>query len=384
MLSIEDKALPGLADLNEERLRVITGAERVALLRLRYRAGKRAILHLEAQSGGTRTEGTLWFFKGDKARRLARRNKATARFAPGVEALFEAFPNDHRMPQIRDFLADHRATVARLTGVPTTRAPVLLRYRPGLSCTFRCELHDGTDAYVKLINDDDVARLLAANRAMGDQLAGTPMTIAPALGVDVSVGAIAYGRAPGNTLDAVLARADTLAPLEQAIAALRRFWQVDLTPERRMDANMLLARARESVAFVAVTAPGSTPATQAVLDRLEASRPDAPLQPVHGDMKLEHLFIDGTRTTLIDTESVSLGLPDYDLAQLYGRLWQAEQEGLLPLALVQAATAGVRAHAGPAFDWCLDVVALRLAKFYAQRPAPGMTQAITAIVKRLH
>ena len=383
MLRIEDAHLPGLADLSHDRLCAITGADEVALLRLRYQAGKRAILHISARSGADCHEGTLWFFKGDKGRRLARRNKGTARFDPPTQALFEAFPHDHRMPQIRDFLANHQAILPGLTGARASAAPVLLRYRPGLSCTFRCELEGRDQVFVKLVNDDDPVRLRGANRAARDALAGSGVSVAPALGIDPRVGAIAYGRAPGVPLDAALARARDLVPLERAIAALRVFRDAPIAAERRMGPDMLLTRARESVAFVAVTAPSCLHAAAGILDTLGATMPEGQLRPIHGDMKLEHVFLDGEGVTLIDTESVSTGLPDYDLAQLYGRLWQAELEGHLPRPLVREASARVRAQAGPAFDWCLGVVAARLAKFYAQRPAPDMARSITAILDRL-
>lgn len=146
---------------------------------------------------------------------------------------------------------------------------------------------------------------------------------------------------------------------------------------------MLLARARESVDFVAITAPSCLSDVASILRDLEKRRPDAPLRPIHADMKLEHVVLDADQTTLIDTESVSLGLPDYDLAQLFGRIWQAEQEGRFPTPLAEAAAARVRDAAGTSFHWCLSIVAVRLAKFCAQRPGPDTDSAIRAILGRL-
>ena len=383
MLSIEDAALPGLAELSEERLRAITGADNVAVLRLRYRAGKRAILHVETRSGAMGGEGAVWFFEGDKARRLARRNKAAARFDAATGALFEAFPQDHRMPQIRDFLNRHAAILTDLTGQAPAGPPVLLRYRPGLSCTLRCGLADGSTVYVKLIGDDDPRRLMDQNREMRRQLHGGAVDVVPALGIDPSVGAIAYSAAPGEALDSLLPRLPDMTPLDQTIDALRRLGRSPVLPARTLGPDALRFRAQESAAFIAVTAPALAPRADAILARLSVPPPDLPLCPIHGDMKLEHVFLDGPRTCLIDTESLSLGLPDYDLAQLHGRLCQAELDGLLPAALVHQASARIRAMAGPAYDWCCDVVALRLAKFHAQRPAPGMPDRLRAILDRM-
>ena len=140
MLTIKDTQIPGLADLSDERLRAITGADEVDLLRLRYRQGKRAILHVETRTCSTRNEGALWFFSGDKGQRIARRNKTLSQYDTDTSALFEAFPQDHRMPQIRVFVENHAAIIAQMTGSPASATPVVLRYRPGLSCTFRCAL----------------------------------------------------------------------------------------------------------------------------------------------------------------------------------------------------------------------------------------------------
>lgn len=383
MLRIEDAHLPGLADLSGDRLRAITGADEVDLLRLRYRPGKRAILHVATWKNGHSTEGTLWFFGSDKGRRIARRNRMASSFDPETAALFEAFPQDHRMPQIRRFLADYEAVLQKMTGRRAGGAPVLLRYRPGLSCTFRCALDGPEPVYVKLINDDDPQRLQTANRAMQNALASSGTTVAPVLGIDRELGAVAYGSAPGLPLDQAVSDINSLAPLDRAIAGLRHFWAAPIPCGRTLDPEMLLARARESVDFVAITAPSCLSDVASILRDLEERRPDAPLRPIHADMKLEHVVLDADQTTLIDTESVSLGLPDYDLAQLFGRIWQVEQEGRFPTPLAEAAAAQVRSAAGTSFDWCLGIVAVRLAKFYAQRPGPDTDSAIRAILGRL-
>ena len=379
MITIQDPHLPGLSGLDTATLQRITGATDVSLMRFRYRSGKRAILHLRTEAG----EGSVWLFQGDRARRLARRNKRTARYDAPSEALYETFPNDHRMPQIRAFLTDYTKVASDLIGGLPGGEPDLLRYRPGLSCTFRCRRADGALAYVKLINDDSPARLVEMNRQMVTHLSGTCVSVAPVIGAASDYDAIAYAAAPGRPLDAELATPDNRAAVTLGLEALRLFWSLKLTPTRHLTAKTLRERGAESVFLTSVTVPSAESAVKRVMARLEARTPQLVMRPIHADMKLEHLFIDGERTTLIDTESVSLGPPDYDLAQLYGRLWQAELEGQLPRDLVERASREVRTSAGDSFDWCLDVVALRLAKFYAQRPTPDVADKIDAILDRL-
>lgn len=287
------------------------------------------------------------------------------------------------MPQIRIFLERYEAILPGMTGCPAGAAPVLLRYRPGLSCTFRCALDGQPPSFVKLVGDDDPVRLRDANRAMQDALEGSDLSVAPVLGLDADLGAVAYGSAPGAPLDVALSHSGSLVPLRQAIAGMRHFWAAPLWPARKMTRDKLLARAQESIGFVAVTTPSCHADIAKIVERLEAVIPEAPLCPIHGDMKLEHVFLEKGRATLIDTESVSMGFADYDLAQLDGWLWQAELEGHLPGYLAKEASAYVRLQAGPAFDWCLGVVAARLAKFYAQRPGPNTAASIRAIIGRL-
>ena len=382
MLAIDDPKLPGLADLSEARLYKLTSTNSVTLMRLRYREGKRAILHLATGEGAEQREGALWFFGGDKARRLARRNKS-AHYDPDTQALYECFPDDHRMPQIRAFLEAYTDIAPALTGAEPDDEPVLLRYRPGLSCTFRCTVKNRPAVYVKQINDDSALRIAAMNRQMCELLRNVPVAVAAVKAMHTEYTAVVYAAAPGLSLDQSLMDTGNLDTLHQTIQALRHFWQLPLLPERQMTPQMLRHRATESAAFVSVTAPSCMMAVNRIVKRLQANDPQLILAPIHGDMKLEHVFLDGDKTTLIDTESVSFGPPDYDLAQLYGRLWQAEMEDLLPRTLVASATDELRHAAGPGFNWCLDIVALRLAKFYAQRPAPDMVARINGMLERL-
>ncbi len=382
MLAINDPKLPGLADLSKERLCKVTRSNSVALMRLRYRAGKRAILHVATGEGAEQREGVLWFFGGDKARRLARRNKS-AYFDPNTQSLYECFPNDHRMPQIRQFLTTYSNNAPAVMGAEPDGDPVLLRYRPGLSCTFRCAFKRRSPTYVKLLNDDSPERVAAANLRMCKLLKDGPVSVVPMIGLDQAHAAVIYAAAPGLPLDQMLQTTANLDAMHQAIDALRLFWRLPLVAERRLTPQVLRYRAVQSAAFVAVTAPACNAVVSRFVDRIQAHEPRLKLAQIHGDIKLEHLFVNDDKTIMIDTESVSIGPPDYDLAQLYGRLWQAEMEGQLPLNLVTSAAVVVSQAAGPGFQWCLDVVALRLAKFYAQRPTPEMASRIHGILRRL-
>jgi hypothetical protein len=94
------------------------------------------------------------------------------------------------------------------------------------------------------------------------------------------------------------------------------------------------------------------------------------LRPIHADMKLDHAFLSGSTTTLIDTESLSLGDPDYDLAKLEARLRMAVITGRISPEAGEAARAEILQFAGPHYDWFLICAKLQCAKFFAQRLDP--------------
>lgn len=384
MIAIEDPHLPGLAGLDAARLAEVTGSETARPLRLRYRPGERAILQVDGGEDGP--QGALWFFRGGKARRIAKRNKA-ARYDAQTGAVFEPFPHDHRMPQIRAFLDSYDSCARVLTGAPAAGAPRLLRYRPGLSCTFECPIAGRRRVFVKLASEGTPRRTALMNQLIQAQLTGSGVSIAAAIGTCEPVSAIAYDGARGHALDVVLQASGRPAchkgdPVAQAIAALGRIWRLGVTPPRQLTAQVLIGQARANAAMTSLLVPAAAGRVARVLARLEASRPLLNMRPIHGDVKLEHVFLDGAHTTLIDTESLSLGPTDLDLAQLHGRLLQAGMEGHVPAA-AEAAAAQVWQAAGPGFGWCRDLTALRLAKFYAQRPTPDSEARTLTMLERL-
>ena len=93
-------------------------------------------------------------------------------------------------------------------------------------------------------------------------------------------------------------------------------------------------------------------------------------------MKLEHAFLSGPKTTLIDIESLSLGDPDYDLAKLAARLMMAELDGTMTRTAVLAASRVLLAAAGPHYPWFKTCARLHCAKFYAQRFDPALVPAM--------
>jgi hypothetical protein len=362
---IEDAALPGLRDLAPPVLARMTGRADATLLRLRYRKGRKAILHV----GGTGGEGVIWLFAGDKARRVARRN-ALARLDQETGAVFEAFPGDHRLPQIAALMQGWPDLARDLIGRPIAEEPGLLRYRPGLAATFRTRTDNGHAAFVKVVGDEDVVALAAENRCASGALHGKKLKIAPVLGIRPDLKAIGYARAQGVPLDRLLRGPNGLAALDVALDRMGLLGDMPPVSRKTLVPEALRRAAHASRDMLCTVFPELVVLAQEALARLDTTPEPTDSRMIHADMKLEHIFVEGQAVTLIDTETLAMGPVDYDLAMLWGRIAMAALDGTIQPAVAHAAQGRIVDRAGAGFDWCRAVVALRLAKFHAEHPAP--------------
>jgi hypothetical protein len=369
---VADPAFPALSSLSDADLARITGAPEPRLLRARYQPGARAILHIALGSDRAASEGAIWFYAGGKGRRLGKR-LPDARFDAATGALFEAFPNDHRMPLLAEFVAGAMTFAPDLIGGPARHPPELMRYRPGLSATFRWTRQDGKVFFVKQTPSDDVAIQAQAMRQLCDAARHLPFSVCAVAGVIPGLGLIAYEGAEGQPLDELLCGSDrhtAKMAMARTVAALRGLWSVPLTPSRCLDRSAHLNRAEHACQMIGVLDPSSGQQAALLLADLKVRQVPVRLRPIHADMKLDHAFLSGSTTTLIDTESLSLGDPDYDLAKLEARLRMAVITGRISPEAGEAARAEIRQFAGPHYDWFLICAKLQCAKFFAQRLDP--------------
>jgi hypothetical protein len=363
---LRDPDLPTLATLGQTDLSRITGHAGTRLLRLRYQPGARAILHVALGPRADAPQGAIWFYAGTKAQKLARLHP-DVRLDSGSGALFQAFPQDHRLPLLAQFVARAFDLAPRLIGGPALRAPELMRYRPGLSATFRWTRADGQVFFIKQTAETDVAARALAVANLADAARGRGVSFAPVAGLAPELGLIAYASAPGVALEAGL----TGAAVTQVLAALRALWSLPVVPGRVLDRRALLDRAARAQRMVALFDPEAGTSAAELVSRLAAWPVPVRMRPVHADMKLEHAFLSGRQTTLIDVESLSLGDPDYDLAALDARVTLALLLGQVSPPEAEAARHRIRSLAGPGYLWFLTCARLQCARYFAQRLDPA-------------
>ena len=367
-----DPALPGLQHLTDQDLARITGAADVRLLRLRHHPGSRAVLHVAFHKDGTPGEGVIWFFWAEKMEKL-RQSVPQMRIDPVTGAAFEAFPQDHRVPEIAQFMANPPSHAPALLGEAASATPDLVRYRPGLSATFRWTTTKGAVHFVKIARKADVAGQAALISALSRQLQGKAARVSEVAGFVPKIGAIAYRAAAGQPFDVVLP-ALTGAALARStqlmLGGLAALWECDLPGQDRMDRADYLRRAERSARIIATADQDAGQRALAILQQAAAASPALRHRPIHGDMKLDHAFLDKEAVTLIDTESVKLGDPDHDLALLEARLALHQMQGSLTSAQVATIRSVIRHAAGPQYEWFYHLARLHAAKFLAQRDGP--------------
>ena len=105
--------------------------------------------------------------------------------------------------------------------------------------------------------------------------------------------------------------------MAQAVAAFHRD---DLEIHRRRPVEDDLADVRRAADAVAWACPEFREEVEAIAREVLGGLEDVALSPVHGDLKPDHVFLDGDRVTLIDLDSAALGDPARDAAQLYAYL----------------------------------------------------------------
>ena len=373
-LNIVDTQLPGLSDINDAVLKRITGSNSVELLRFRYRPGKRAVLHIETQSDDSEfhTEGVIWFFAGDKARRLGRRLSSAVTFDEATGALFERFPSDHRLPELQSFMSLRPDIVDDLIGDHLLDAPILLRYRPGISCTFRCMRQDGQCVFVKIIAKEDVAAIDTLNQQIVRILGNKDVAVARSIRTYAPWQAIAYEEANGIPLAELAANssATQMSTIIRRVAmALERLSSIPDINARGLGCDELMTRANNALTMITLSDREAGSMATQLVDRMTKRDFEPRRQLIHGDMKLEHAFLDAYRVTFIDTESLSVGDPDYDIAKLEARLAAAFMMEMLPAENLIAARRVLDSYTSSNYAWFLDAAILQTAKFFAQRPS---------------
>ena len=347
--------------LDERRLAALLGADRVELVRVKYRVGRGLGLVLRVGvAGRTHLLSARSFQPGEGVRNFERalaRAPATvgrlpaASFAPDLETVFWTFPHDRRIGSL-GILEAGNEDLARVAGAPCR--PLLAAYVPEKAATVRCvDARGRILAYGKVYGDGEVARLaFATHAALAAPLAsgGAAPHVPRPLAHDAALGAIAIEPVDGETLDTGAGNASpaAFAALGAALATLHRGPAPPLaaferlTPAHLEHAAELMGRVRPDVALDAAR----------LADALASSYDDAEERVcLHGDAHPKNAILGSGGLALVDLDQAALGPPAADLGGLLAGLRYQRCIGALSAAreraLAGALVAGYRAVREP-------------------------------------
>jgi hypothetical protein len=254
-----------------------------------------------------------------------------------------------------------------------------VRYRPGLSATFRWTRADGAVFFVKHTMETEVTTQAQTLRNLADEARGRGLGFSEVAGMVPELGLIAYAAVPG----VALAEAPCDRDVTQVLGALKTLWSLPVVPEKMLDRKAHLARASRAHRMIALFDEEAGHLAADLVARLEDWRVPVRMRPIHADMKLEHAVLSGRETCLIDMDSLALGDPNYDLASLEARITLARLLGQISQPAAEGGVHLVRQLASPDYLWFLACARLKCATFLATRLDPETLPALRRMLADL-
>jgi tRNA A-37 threonylcarbamoyl transferase component Bud32 len=265
-------------------------------------------------------------------------------YVPELDVLLQVFPHDHRLPALAQLVA----------GPPSELVPALIeefgpdswelnswqaetvQYRVDMRVILRLTV-GATDQsagrsakrqfYAKVYRDSDEGR--RAHRAQSEiheraaADAAHLVVSKPIIYVD-ELRTLVTGALPGPTLSEIIARGKgSIDAVKIAARAVAEFHHLEVVAPQRQYAEDM-SRLREAQERIASVRPDLTNDVHAIVQTVASGLEDAPSSLIHGDLKPDHMLIDGDRVALIDFDLVASADPVVDIAHLLAFLRQPQ------------------------------------------------------------
>lgn len=227
----------------------------------------------------------------------------------------------------------------------------VVRYRPGLRCTFRSALDSGS--FGKVLADPRAGlRIHVEGAAIAAAAAGGEVAFQAArpLRYDPVTRAILQARVPGRpVIDALLGPdgADLAGRLGEAAGTVQR---LRVLPGERLDRRAQLAKSRRGGAELALRVPACAGVVARVLRGVAAIHAAAPRRehvPIHGGMHPHQWLDDEGRLGLVDFDGLAVGEPELDVANFLAEIDFERSAVVATETLCDAFTRGFESVGGP-------------------------------------
>jgi aminoglycoside phosphotransferase (APT) family kinase protein len=263
-------------------------------------------------------------------------------YVPELDVLLQVFPHDHRLPGLARLIA----------GPPSELAPALLeefgagswelskwqaetvQYRVDMRVILRLSVA-ATDAssgrsaerqfFAKVYRDVDDGR--HAHRVQRDlheraSAVTTNLVVAKPIFYGEELRTLVTGALPGTSLAKIIARGKgSIEAVKTAARAVAEFHRLDVDAPLRPYAEEM-ARLREAQERIASARPDLADEVRDMVRTVSSGLANAPSSLIHGDLKPEHMLIDGDRVALIDFDLAAAADPVVDIAHLLAFLRQ--------------------------------------------------------------
>ncbi len=331
----QDKDLPGFhrafdlaavrSDL-EEALPSLGQVHGCEINRFRYRQGARATFLYEVKTdlGNQWITGTQW--PELKAWKLFKKNQGSG-FATRTHMLLERFPDDSKMPGVSRVLrGDCPELLKALREVhgPNTQIQLCkpVRYRPHIACVLLLRVSSPArnkelTYYMKFYADDDIATFMRSVNGLSntDSCAVLrPLLHLPALN------AVIWPEVPGTPLTRTILDGDGKRAIAFAASGLRSLHGSQQDLPVAPAADVVKRDAEKHVSFIHHFLPELKSELGSVSKSISRSFDNTVSQPIHHDMKPEHVLINQESCNLIDVEGIALGEPAIDIGNMMARL----------------------------------------------------------------
>jgi hypothetical protein len=265
-------------------------------------------------------------------------------YIPELDLLLQVFPHDYRLPALAELMA----------GPPPDMVPKLLaelgdgdwqlqtwtaepvQYRVDMRAILRVTIQATERAgataerqfYAKIYRDADAAqRAFQAQSAVSCRAAERHGAVSAARPIAIrdEMRTLVTEALPGLSLSRIIRRGHRLVPaLRIAARAVAEFHELAVAAPPRPVADEV-ARLREAETFLVTERPDLaadvSSTVQTIADRLDS----APTMLIHGDLKPDHIIIDGDRVALIDFDLIAAADPVADVAHLIAFLTRPQE-----------------------------------------------------------
>ena len=260
-------------------------------------------------------------------------------------------PLDPPFPELGHLL-DPRSAGEVINGDVARSTATLVRYIPGRRHLLRYDPAPGDPSgrplFLKLYADDTPHRLLAVMETAAEWLASSnmPHTLVTPAPVPPHPSALVYPRAEGAPLSSLLSGrgskgAETLRETGELLRTLQQVpvgRLAGLKVHELSDQLLVIARAGEHIGPLCATAGHALEWVLGRAEEINASLSQEPHALVHGDFKADHVFVEGSRLSLLDFDNCRLADPALDAGKMLADLqWGHAMRGWSGLEEAQAA-----------------------------------------------